>query len=190
MIRRCSRSRVSSVISTRWESAAGRCGSGTSTNRRLRRSTAVRAVEVLRSLYFTTFASCRAAPASRRRSAGWALGRRWGPDGYCPASWAGSVPETCSTAVRSSRPTEALAYGLVDEVVEPERLEARALEYAAELSVHPPLGIRATKRLLNVSADMPLDRYLEREWTSQLRLFAAPATLAAFDATSRTIRGT
>ena len=86
--------------------------------------------------------------------------------------------------------TEALAYGLVDEVVEPERLEERALEYAAELSVHPPLGIRATKRLLNVSDDMPLDRYLEREWTSQLRLFAAPATLAAFDATSRTVQGT
>lgn len=84
---------------------------------------------------------------------------------------------------------EALAIGLVDEVVAPSQLETRALEYATELSTHPALGVRATKRLLNISAELPLDRYLEREWTSQLRLFGAPETRAAFDATMRAIRG-
>ena len=68
-------------------------------------------------------------------------------------------------------PSRRCASGLVDEVVEPDQLEQRALEYAAELSVHPPLGIRATKRMLAVSAELPFDRYLEREWSSQLRLF-------------------
>jgi 2-(1,2-epoxy-1,2-dihydrophenyl)acetyl-CoA isomerase len=47
---------------------------------------------------------------------------------------------------------EALEMGLVDEVVEPARLEQRALEYASELAVHPPLGVRATKRVLAASA--------------------------------------
>ncbi len=84
---------------------------------------------------------------------------------------------------------QALEIGLVDEVVPPAELESRAVEYARELSVHPPLGLRATKRLLNVSADMPLDRYLEREWSSQLRLFGTQEMRAAFETTAQEIRG-
>jgi len=83
---------------------------------------------------------------------------------------------------------QALEIGLVDEVVEPQHLEARALEYASELSAHPALGVRATKRLLNVSADLPLDRYLEREWTSQLRLFGTTEMQSALSATARSVR--
>lgn len=75
---------------------------------------------------------------------------------------------------------EALDIGLVDEVVEPEQLEDRALEYAAELAKQPSLGVRATKRMLNVAAELPFDRYLEREWSSQLRLFGTAETKAAF----------
>lgn len=84
---------------------------------------------------------------------------------------------------------QALSIGLVDEVVEPAELEARALEYATDLTKQPALGVRATKRLLSVSADLPLDRYLEREWTSQLRLFGTQEMRAALDMTTRSIRG-
>ena len=84
---------------------------------------------------------------------------------------------------------QALRLGLVDEVVEPDQLEQRALEYAAELSVHPPLGIRATKRMLAVSSELPFDRYLEREWSSQLRLFQSAEAVTAYDTTDRAVRG-
>jgi enoyl-CoA hydratase len=43
---------------------------------------------------------------------------------------------------------EALAHGLVNAVVEPEELEARAHALAGEIAARAPLAVRATKRLL------------------------------------------
>jgi len=44
---------------------------------------------------------------------------------------------------------EAHAVGLVNEVVEPSRLMARARELAAQLMENSPSSVRATKRLIN-----------------------------------------
>lgn len=57
-------------------------------------------------------------------------------------------------------PAEALALGLVDEVVGPERVVARAIEIAAECAALPPLAYRRTREM--VRADLA-------------RLFEAPS---------------
>src|SRR5215208_557895 len=58
---------------------------------------------------------------------------------------------------------EAHAWGLVSEVVEADRLQARACEVAAELAALPPLGVGMTKRLLDQAAGVTLEEQLERE---------------------------
>jgi 2-(1,2-epoxy-1,2-dihydrophenyl)acetyl-CoA isomerase len=58
---------------------------------------------------------------------------------------------------------EAHAWGLVSEVVEAERLAARAAEVAAELAALPPLGVGMTKRLLDRAGSSTLEEQLERE---------------------------
>ncbi len=52
---------------------------------------------------------------------------------------------------------EAHRYGLVNEVVEPERLMARAREVAAQLLENSPSSVRATKRLINSFIARQLD---------------------------------
>ena len=52
---------------------------------------------------------------------------------------------------------EAHRYGLVNEVVEPERLMARALELANTLLENSPSSVRATKRLVNSFISESLD---------------------------------
>jgi 2-(1,2-epoxy-1,2-dihydrophenyl)acetyl-CoA isomerase len=58
---------------------------------------------------------------------------------------------------------EAHAWGLVSEVVESDRLPARAAELAAELAALPTRGLGMTKRLLDRAAGAALDEQLERE---------------------------
>ena len=58
---------------------------------------------------------------------------------------------------------EAHAWGLVSEVVETDRLAARAAELAAQLADMPTRGIAMTKRLLDHAVDASLDEQLERE---------------------------
>lgn len=53
---------------------------------------------------------------------------------------------------------EAYRYGLVNEVVEPDRLMNRARELAAELIHNSPSSMRATKKLLNSFLAEQLDR--------------------------------
>lgn len=67
---------------------------------------------------------------------------------------------------------EALALGLVSEVVEPADLADAALARAQELASLPPQGARATKYLLRVGWSATLDDQLEREWSAQRVLFA------------------
>jgi enoyl-CoA hydratase len=50
---------------------------------------------------------------------------------------------------------EAYRRGLVSELVEAERLVGRALELAAEIAEHSPLGVQMTKRALQTNADAP-----------------------------------
>src|SRR5215212_7466202 len=65
---------------------------------------------------------------------------------------------------------EAHAWGLVSEVVEAERLPARAAELAAELAALPTRAIAMTKRLLDRAGGATLDEQLE--WEAQLQAAA------------------
>jgi len=51
---------------------------------------------------------------------------------------------------------EALAAGLVSEVVDDDRLQARALEIAALIAARPPLALRLLKQAALAADDMPL----------------------------------
>jgi methylglutaconyl-CoA hydratase len=55
---------------------------------------------------------------------------------------------------------EAHRYGLVNEVVEPDRLMARARELAAQLLENSPSSVRATKKLVNSFISRALDEQI------------------------------
>src|SRR6266480_4540328 len=59
--------------------------------------------------------------------------------------------------------TEAHAWGLVSEVVDADRLEARAAERAAELAALPTRGVALTKRLFDHAEHATLEEQLELE---------------------------
>lgn len=67
---------------------------------------------------------------------------------------------------------EALAVGLVGQVVEAGELLEAARARAADLAALPPLSLRMTKRLLLEAWHGTLDDQLAREWAAQVRLFA------------------
>ena len=58
---------------------------------------------------------------------------------------------------------EALTWGLVNEVVEPERLEAAAEGLAREIVALPALAVSVAKRVLNLSQEAPLGVGLQLE---------------------------
>ncbi|MBD0348731.1 MAG: enoyl-CoA hydratase/isomerase family protein [Thermoleophilia bacterium] len=67
------------------------------------------------------------------------------------------------TSGRRLTAAEAHAWGLVSEVVEADRLTARAAELASSLAGMPTRGIGMTKRLLDHAASATLDEQLELE---------------------------
>jgi 2-(1,2-epoxy-1,2-dihydrophenyl)acetyl-CoA isomerase len=67
------------------------------------------------------------------------------------------------TSGRRLSPEEALDWGLVSEVVEADRFEARAAELAATLAAMPTRGIGMTKRLFDAAPKNTLDEQLELE---------------------------
>jgi 2-(1,2-epoxy-1,2-dihydrophenyl)acetyl-CoA isomerase len=67
------------------------------------------------------------------------------------------------TSGRRLTAAEAHAWGLVSEVVEADRLLARAAELAAELAAMPTRGIGLTKRLLDHAEQTTLEEQLELE---------------------------
>jgi enoyl-CoA hydratase/carnithine racemase len=77
---------------------------------------------------------------------------------------------------------EALALGLVEQVVEPGELEDAALARAESFASLAPAAVRTAKWLLRQAAGSSLDDQLEREWQAQVRLFAAPETAATLRA--------
>jgi 2-(1,2-epoxy-1,2-dihydrophenyl)acetyl-CoA isomerase len=75
------------------------------------------------------------------------------------------------TSGRRLSAEEALAWGLVSEVVEAERLAQRAAEAAGELAAMPTRGIGMSKRLFDRALGSTLDEQLE--WEAQLQGAAA-----------------
>ena len=56
---------------------------------------------------------------------------------------------------------EAVALGILLEVTEPEKLVARAREFAAQIAAKPPLAVRYAKRTLRLAQRQGLDEHLE-----------------------------
>ena len=56
---------------------------------------------------------------------------------------------------------EALAIGLVLEVIEPERLLPRARELAGQFAAKPPQALRLTKRLMKIAQRQELPDFLD-----------------------------
>lgn len=67
------------------------------------------------------------------------------------------------TSNRKLTAAEAHAWGLVSEVVEADRLPARAAELAAEYAARPTRGVGLTKKLFEGAHGASLDEQLERE---------------------------
>jgi 2-(1,2-epoxy-1,2-dihydrophenyl)acetyl-CoA isomerase len=67
------------------------------------------------------------------------------------------------TSGRKLTATEAHGWGLVSEVVEDERLRARAGEMATQLAAMPTRGVGMTKRLLDRAGSLRLEEQLELE---------------------------
>jgi enoyl-CoA hydratase/carnithine racemase len=62
---------------------------------------------------------------------------------------------------RTISPDEAARMGLINEVVEDDRLMHRALEVAGQIASRPPLALRLSKRLLTRARELSLYDFLE-----------------------------
>jgi methylglutaconyl-CoA hydratase len=79
---------------------------------------------------------------------------------------------------------EALADGVADRVVPPERLEAEARELAAAIAANGPLALRLAKRAIDEGAGRPLAEALALEWSCYERTLDTAdriEALAAFE---------
>jgi methylglutaconyl-CoA hydratase len=65
---------------------------------------------------------------------------------------------------------EAHRYGLVNEIVEPERLMTRARELAAQLLENSPSSVRATKKLINSFIGVQLDEQIAQAIEDNARI--------------------
>jgi enoyl-CoA hydratase/carnithine racemase len=76
---------------------------------------------------------------------------------------------------------EAIALGILLEVVEPERLSAAVLELAAQIAAKPTHSVRLTKRLLRHSRQMDLAGFLDLSAAYQAISHHTPAHATAVD---------
>ncbi len=74
-------------------------------------------------------------------------------------------------------------WGMVSEVVAPDKLLDAALAMANRIAVHPPIGVRMAKKLLRDSQDMPLGAALEMAAGMQAMLQLTEDHIEAIDAT-------
>ncbi len=80
------------------------------------------------------------------------------------------------------RAEQALAMGLVSEVVEPEALLDRALAIAESIAANPPHAVRLTKQLMRSSERASLDELLDMSAAFQAVCHAEPDHREAVDA--------
>jgi enoyl-CoA hydratase len=79
---------------------------------------------------------------------------------------------------RTLPPQEALAAGLIDEVVAPAALPARAEEVARQLAVIPPEAYRLTKQYLRAEALQRIEKASDTHDLSALQVWTSPETHA------------
>jgi enoyl-CoA hydratase len=79
---------------------------------------------------------------------------------------------------RTLLPHDALATGLIDEVVAPDDLLARANDVARQLALIPPPVFRLTKQSLRAEALERIERASDAQGEEMLRLWSAPETHA------------
>jgi enoyl-CoA hydratase len=79
---------------------------------------------------------------------------------------------------RTLPPQEALAAGLVDEVIAPDDLLARAQEIAQQLALIPPQAYRLTKQSLRAAALERMDRASEPQDRAALEVWSSDETHA------------
>jgi enoyl-CoA hydratase len=79
---------------------------------------------------------------------------------------------------RTLLPQDARGAGLVDEVVAPAALLARAEEVARQLALIPPTVYRLTKQALRAAALERIDRFGESQDRAALEVWSAPQTHA------------
>jgi enoyl-CoA hydratase/carnithine racemase len=89
---------------------------------------------------------------------------------------------------------EALALGIVNEVVSNEDLESTARAFAADLASRPPLPIRFTKRILNSGSARTLEEGMRAEIEAQMTCIRSndmkEAVAAAFEKRAGSYTGT
>jgi enoyl-CoA hydratase len=78
---------------------------------------------------------------------------------------------------RTLLPQDALGAGLVDEVVAPDALLARAHEVARQLAAIPPAAFALTKQAVRAQALERIDAAAERQDSAVLDVWTAPETL-------------
>ena len=104
------------------------------------------------------------------------LGVDWGGSFFLPRSVGIARALELVWSARMVAAAEALALGLVQEVVPADRLMPRVLELATVWAGHPSDAVRRTKVGLYASEDRTLAQMLEWEMTQQRELFATPDT--------------
>ena len=102
----------------------------------------------------------------------WFLPRAVGYSNACKMAFTGAPVKAA----------EALAMGLVSEVVAPEALIDRAVELGQEIATNPPHAIRLTKQLLRASQASSLNELLEKSAAYQALCHAEPDHLEAVNA--------
>ncbi len=77
---------------------------------------------------------------------------------------------------------EALAIGLVSEIVEPDKLMDRVVEYAQELATRPPIGMTLAKETINLNIGVDYKTGLNNEAKALWILFATKDRLEGLQA--------
>lgn len=90
---------------------------------------------------------------------------------------------------RTFGPEEALAMGLVSEVLEPDRLLPRALELAAEIAERPAPAVRMAKEILRRGAETAMGDLLDMEMDFFRRAMRTPEHGAAVKAMIQDLAG-
>lgn len=80
------------------------------------------------------------------------------------------------------KPPEALELGLVDEIVEKEKLMDRARQMAKRLAALPRNAVRSQKEISRWRFDLDLDAMLERDRAGTLKLLGSAEALEGFSA--------